>query len=221
MNKTLLLSFGIVGMSMSAHAVLIDNFTDGAYNSGYISSGFASGWVNATVPGTIRYTKLTVDSSTLGDDARLRVVTGSGVMTVSNGVGVDGSTDLGYGFAANSTVPMSNALNFNMTSAPIVRVRFLSNDLPNAASVTLYKGNNTTEVRSLSIPALSGATNYDFDFSSVAATLGDVDAMKFSFNTSSDGDFALQNISTVPEPASMAVMGLGIAAMLRKRRASK
>ena len=222
MNKNALLLVGVLGASMSAHAALVDDFTTGAYTSAYINSGneFANTAASG-VPGGARYTNLAVQSSVNGDDARVRVATTQGTFAVSNGPGVDATVRLGYGFSSAAAAPGSNPLGLNLSTSPIIKINFRSNDLAQPVKATLYLANNTTISRTVTAASSFSPFSTSLDFSADAAALGSVSAITLDFDPASDGDFAITNVSTVPEPASMAALGLGIAAMLRRRRASK
>ena len=206
-------------VASAAHAQVIDSFTDGDFNSGYLSSGSQSVWTNAaSAVGGIRQTGLTVESNTNGDDARLRVIASSGTFAVSNGPGVDSKTTLGYGFATNNTTPGSLPLNFNFSNAPKLAFDFTTNDLAQSLKVTLYRNDSSSVTRTVTVPTLAGPTTVMADFTSDASSLSSVTAMTFSFDTPRDGDFSLRKVTVVPEPGTYAAVGLGMLVMLRRKR---
>jgi hypothetical protein len=222
MNNKLILLVGVLGASVTANAALVDDFTTGAYTSAYINAGNEFANTSASgVPGGSRYTNLVVQSSVNGEDARVRVATSQGTFAVSNGPGVNSTVRLGYGFSSAAAAPGSNPLGLNLSTAPIIKINFRSNDLAQPVKASLYLANNTVLTRTVNAASSSSTFSTSLDFSADAASLGSVSAIVLDFDPSTDGDFAITNVSTVPEPASMAALGLGVAAMLRRRRASK
>jgi hypothetical protein len=220
MKKLVIL--GLLGCVASANAVLIDDFTTGAYNSGYISSGSVIDWTAASVPGGVRGTFLDIQSNPLGNDARLRVQTTFGVFQVSSESSVDAFVQIGYGFASGSAVVGSNPLNLNGSANPLLTMKVRSNDVAFPVSAILYTNNGANSyTRNISLPGAivpSSPQNVVFDFTADAALLGDIDAIIINFDPAADGDFSVTNLAMVPEPASMAVLGLGAAALLRRRK---
>jgi hypothetical protein len=211
------------GVAAASQAYVIDDFTTGSYNSGYISSGSVFGWTAAPgASGGIRGTLLNIQSNPLGNDARLRVQSSFGVFQVSAEPGVDAAVQAAYGFANNSTSVGSNALNLNFTSTPKIQLTVRSNDLALETDVYLITNNGASSyVRSMVIPGGITASSpqvMTFDFSSDAAMLGDVDAIVFDFDGAADGDYAFSNMQAVPEPASLAVLALGALVVTRRRK---
>jgi hypothetical protein len=218
-----LIFFGVAVLGASAQAFVVDDFMTGSYNSGAISSGTVDSWVNASSAlGTIRYQSLSVTANPLLGDAKCRVITTPGVLDVSSDADVDINYTLGYGFANTSAVPASSPLNFDMTSNFLVNMNVRTNDLLLPVTVTLYtNGGANSFTRSLNVAAginSASPVTYQFDFSSDAASLGDVDGIKFYFDPTAGGDFSLNNIQTVPEPMSIAVLSVGALALLRRRK---
>jgi hypothetical protein len=163
-----------------------------------------------------------VQSNPLGNDARLRVQSSLGVFQVGTESSVDSLVQIAYGFANNSTVLGSNDINLDLTSSSLIKLTVRSNDIALPASVTLFTNSGASSfTRSLVVaggvvPALPSTVT--FDFSADAALLSDVDAMVFNFDAAPDGDYSFTNIEAVPEPASVAILGMGAAALLRRRR---
>ncbi|MBX7131417.1 MAG: PEP-CTERM sorting domain-containing protein [Fimbriimonadaceae bacterium] len=81
--------------------------------------------------------------------------------------------------------------------------------------------NQTPEL--LISPTTPGTHTLDFDISALAPNIVVNDWMRFGFSINSDGPSAtttyLDNFRAVPEPASLAIFGLGLAALkLRRKR---
>jgi hypothetical protein len=109
-----------------------------------------------------------------------------------------------------------------MTSNFLLNMNVRTNDLFLPVTVTLYtNGGANSFTRTLNVAAginSASPVTYQFDFSSDAASLGDVDGIKFYFDPTAGGDFSLNSIQTVPEPMSIAVLSVGALALLRRRK---
>ena len=218
-----LIFIGLIALGATAQAVVIDDFMTGSYNSGAITSGTVNNWsAAASAIGGIRYDSLTVTSNPLLGDSKCRVITNPGVLEVSTDTDVDINFTLGYGFANSSSTPASNPLNTNFMSSPIVRLDFRTNDLTMPVTVTLYTNGGTnsfTRTATVVGGIFSAApVAYQFDFTSDAASLGDVDGIKIFFDPAPSGDFSLNGIQAVPEPMSITAVSLGALVLLRRRK---
>lgn len=214
---------GLVLFGASAHAVIVDDFMTGSYNSGAITSGTLNAWTPAAnALGGIRFQSLTVVSNPLGGDAKCRVITSPGVLDVSTDSDVDVNYTLGYGYASSSTTPASGPLNLNFTSNFLINLDFRTNDLTQPVTLTLYtNGGASSYTRTMNISAgILSATPlvYQFDFSTDAANLGDVDGIKIFFDPAAGGDFSLNSVQAVPEPMSIVAISLGGLVLLRRRK---
>lgn len=218
-----LVLIGLTVAAASANAVLVDDFLTGSYNSGAFTSGTQSAWTSASSAiGGIRYTALTITANPLVGDAKTRVITTPGVLEVSTDADVDTALTLGYGYASSSTTAASSPLNLDLTGNSLIAVNFRTNDVAQPASVTIYtNGGASSFTRNLAIAGgivSASPQTYVFDFSSDAANLGDVDGISFSFDPTAGGDFSLNSINAVPEPMSLAVLSIGAAALLRRKK---
>lgn len=214
---------GFVVLGASAFAGSVDDFLTGTYNSGAFTSGSVAAWVSAgSALGGIRYTDLTITANPFVGDAKTRVITTPGILEVSTDTEVDTAFTLGYGFANLSATPASSPLNVDWSSTPLVEITFRTNDLLQPVTATIYtNGGASSFTRTLNVAGgITSASpqTYIFDFSSDSASLGDVDAVTFDFDPSAGGDFSLQSINTVPEPMSLAVLSIGAAALLRRKK---
>ena len=214
MKKIALIALSVVGAG--AHALVLDGFTDGSYNSGYISSGGVINWSAATVVGGIRGTSLNILANNEEEDARLRVrgVVSGGTYSVSAGPGVSVFAQLAYGYAFNNTGG-GNDLNLDLTATNDIRLNFLSNDLALDTTVNLYSNGSLIASSNKIVGANPNAFSETFAFG--GAGLSDVDQILVNFYNSPSGDWALTGVEAVPEPASMAILGLGMAALARRR----
>jgi len=214
---------GFVVLGASAFAAPVDDFLTGSYNSGSFTSGSVSAWVNAGgALGGIRYSNLAITANPFIGDAKTRVITTPGILEVSTDTEVDTAFKLGYGFASLSSTPASSPLNLDWSATSLLDVTFRTNDLAQQVTATIFtNGGASSFTRTLNIAG--GITSafpqtYSFDFSTDAASLTDVDAVTFDFDPAAGGDFSLTSINTVPEPMSLAVLAIGAAALLRRKK---
>jgi len=127
---------------------------------------------------------------------------------------------LRYGFASGSMVPGSSPANLDLSSTMSLQLSFFSNDLALPITAKIWtNGNANVYSKSLVFGALIPATTgiASFDFSGVG-DLTDVDAISFEFDPTSGGDFTLVKVSSVPEPASLAGIALGLVAFARRKK---
>ena len=214
---------GLVVLGASAQALVVDDFASGGFSSGVFSTGSVSSWVSAgSALGGSRYNSLNISLNPLLGDAKYRIIPSAGVLEVSSDADVDTNFTLGYGFASLSTIAGSNPLNQNFTSIPLVNLSFRTNDQVQPVTVTLFtNGGANSYSRTLNISGglfFPTPANYLFDFTSDAASLGDVDGIKIDFDPVAGGDFSLNGVQVVPEPTSIAVLSIGAIALLRRRK---
>lgn len=220
--KRLGLAIVLGSVAAFSQAGLIDNFTQGTYDTGLLTSGTNIQWVAAAnVPGGIRGHFFEIQANDIGDDGRARTFTGPGIYSVTSGAGVDVFTQLAYGFASGSQSP-NLPLNLNFSGTPIFSMDVRSTDVAVPYTVTLGSTtSNTTASRSGFLPgavtpSMNVVANLDFSGESV---LSDVDFMVIEFDPVVGGDFSITKIQTVvPEPGTIAGVGIALAAFARRRK---
>ena len=153
-------------------------------------------------------------------------ITGGQLAVISQGFGTLARLTLQYDCPGDETPGTNVAINNNGYTAGLLgngannmyRVKFLGNDLPVQVICTLRAANGVVVAsRTATRAALAGAGNLDFVFN--PAEVAGSGSITFQFEADRSGDFALEGIEAlpVPEPATMAALGLGVAAVIRRR----
>lgn len=202
-----------------AQAIVIDTFQT-PYDSGIVTS--VGPLVTNTQAGTgivggIRETKMQLSANPLGANGGARMTIGGGFMSVSQAPLTDGQYSLFWGNPGNF-------LNLNLANETAFKFDLVFNDLsPLRLNFRVGTNGSGSSNAFLNLPVVtSGPQTVIVPFASFAGTanFADVDAIRMFFDPEVSGDFVIGQVSTVPEPGTLAALGLG-ALMLLRRRSSR
>ena len=224
MKRTIfILALPLIGAQ--ANAAIVDNFTVAYANS--LQSGT---WVDFQAGGMLggeRDVQLEVLNNPFNTFCDLDI-NGAGMAISSQGFGMTSNVYLQYDrtgdeagntgagkFLTNGGTGVALLGGFNDT----LRIGFIGNDLDvNVKAVARLSGAIIGSNSALR-PGGSGVGTLDIAMS--PAVLASADSLTFVFSGATNADFAISKIETVPEPLSLAVLGLGAALAVRRRRTTK
>jgi hypothetical protein len=215
MKKTILLA-GIL-VSAVSQAVMIDDFTTGPYAVSLQTGSDLNFQAAGGVPGGVRGTYVEVLSNPQNQFLDFSISNGFAISSAGNRVRT--LVQAGYGFDLGGN-PAD--LNWHLLSqATDIAVNFDFNDLDLVMNIYVV-----TTGSGFSVASVNVAGNQLDTFQVLvplanfvgSGDLTDVDQIVFEFINDASGDYALASFEAVPEPASIAAVGLGLAALARRRR---
>lgn len=217
-----LLFLMVAAAAVPARAVVVDDFSNAYVNS--VQSGT---WVDFQTGSMLtgeRDVMFDVVSNAFNVFADLSI-DGAGTAVFGNGFGVSTRFMLQYdglNDEAANTGPGTSLINAG-SGSPIltgfndsVRVSFIGNDLDVKVTAVARLNGAVLESNSALRAAGGGAGNLDIALSS--ANLAAADSLTLVFEGAPSADFAISEVSTVPEPATIIALGAGLVALARRRR---
>lgn len=225
MKKLILL--GLLAAAGSAHALMIDDFTTGSFSQS-ISHVGNPGWIGSqtgSMLGGERDAGIYIESNPLGVNAT--IAAGSGFLVNSGGTMLSAHFGVQYdgiGDETDSSTPFNSGpglggVDFSADNA--FQLNFIANDEDLAGYIQVYDlDGNVSQVLYTVAGGQMSPFSYTVAFSDFSgnADFSSINSITFIWSTSPSGDFALSSIESVPEPATMAILGIGAAALIRRRR---
>jgi len=224
-------------MAVPASAVVvIDDFTQGATSLAVVGT---TGWqesqqTTTNIPGLQRDVLLRVTSNPFQRNASFDIVPGQGMSFYASGPGVVGFVGLDYdGVDVEGSDGVQTAgpgANMDFTGQTAIRFNFAFVDLGTVIHMDAYTyaGTKQSSVNFTVGSGITSATLVDVPISGFSSVTGGgvdwshVDRLVIDFNSNNAAtDFALSNISAVPEPASMAALAIGAFGLIAKRRRNR
>lgn len=220
--KKLAVLAGVVSVGI-ANAMVIDDFTTPYFNS-IVGGSDVNFQVGGGIVGGERDVELLVLANPQNQFLDV-AITGGNLGIVSNGFATSSIVSLQYdGFndEVGNTGP-GKFLNNVGSGAPLglgfcnaVRIDFIGNDLKVNIQVEARLGGALIGIGN-GMRAAGQGVGFE-DIAMNPAALAAADSLTVRFNADPSGDFAITGIECVPEPASMAALGLGFAALVARRR---
>jgi len=224
------IAFALVG-SASAGVVVIDDFTSGPFSAS-INSGNVVLQQSGSMVGGQRDVGLEVLSNPFSQSLDVGLGDGGLGLTFSSGIGLAGQLGLDYDGSTDvedGSLPfeVGEGLDLDLSGLDSIDFGFVSADLDFEISVVLQQieGGSVTESSAATLAVNSGSNFVaSLALSEFSIDLSDVDRIGILFNFNEAGDptqsldFLLSDITVVPSPGAIALLGLAGLAGTRRRR---
>lgn len=217
--------FGFLALSVLPTApafTLIDDFSTGDYEA-TLKSGFALKLLDGAMLGGDRLVSSKVVDNPLGK-ANYYINIGSNTALVDAGTRLVGETGFAYGYKKGDPDFLYDDLNADLSHESAFQIDFYSNESDLTLDIFLRSteqfGGSFVHYQKV---ILGGRVDTPFTevipFSHFGSfNFGNVDQIWFMFTNSPSGDYTLSRIAAVPEPATIAALLVGGAALLARRR---
>jgi|GEM_PF-991110 len=224
----------VLAGSASAQNIVIDDFSSGATDISIVSgTGYLESQQNGAsgIVGGQRDLLLEVLNNPYNRSAEFEVVPSQGASFLSNGAGLLSQVYLDYdgqdSEGNDGFQTAGSGLNLDLSGQNQLRFDFLFADLGLDVKVDFYTYDGGMSTGRFSVMEDTFVPQiYTIDFSSFTAENGgsgvdfsDVDRIVVHFQPQNAAtDFGLKSIQAVPEPTSMAAIGLGLVGLISRRR---
>lgn len=215
-----LVTVGMISLAGVAGATQVDDFS-----SGYFMQSIMNGTFVLTNAGTMTSGERDVELNVQGNPFNqwLDVKVDNGLSVISNGFGVVSKITLQYDVSGDEVGNTGAGKTLTNTGVgpslgldgDTVRVNFIGSDLGTTVKAVLRK-DGVQIASGIGVKNAGGASSLDVFVGSSA--MAQADSISIEFMADPSGDFALSSIETVPEPTTLAVLGLGGLALLRRKR---
>ncbi|GEM_PF-4932447 len=215
MNKLPLLLFLALSATLSSATTFFEDFSVASSNVS-AASGSVTGPMVSLGGGTLRSLTTTIQNNAAPKTNQAWSSVSGGLYTFRSDAGVDGWGQIDYRFAA-----------LDLRNVSALQIDFTSTG-ETAFGLTLGDANTNVTFRPLTSSSQRGFSALSFDLPSHLAEdldLGRLTTMSLWVDVAVGGRVqigsvqALGSVAPVPEPASVAALGLGALALLRRRRA--
>lgn len=225
---TLVLLAGV--LAGSAHAILIDDFTSGFAGATTTTAAYYN-TVSANSIGGHRFVNHISSSNPLNRPIATDVnAAAPGNMFIEAGSGVNGQVTLAWGGALTGPASGSGnvflndfvGLSLNFSNEAGLTIDYINNDQASTGFVLQLVDNTFASSFSGLQNANVGSGSLFFDFSSLtgSANLANIRTVVLAGGLPNGNDITLTRVETeaIPEPATLAVLGLAAAAIARRKR---
>ncbi len=219
MVKGLAIVSGVALSALAFPVIVIDDFTTGSFSYTRSSVGTSSARVTGSMLGGTRWALSNVTANPNG--SQLAGSVGGGVASFVAGDGLVHATDLRYGYTLGGAL---SDLNADLTAGGnnALKISFLENT-GNLGLLVQLRRTVGTGSQWVNYNATVAASSAPFDLKIPYSVFGsfnlaDVDQVILRFTNQPGEDYKLGGVEAVPEPATIAALGLGAAALMRRRK---
>lgn len=205
----------VLGMVGSAHAILIDDFTTGP-DSQSVKSGTNFFQENGSMLGGDRVIQLEVIDNPL--NVSLAVDISNGFNSISEGPKLTSQPGVGWGYTAPSQNTYGTFdLNADFSGQDHFALSFDNNE--HAMSGTVLINDTYNQSANFNVTDSQNPFEVDVNFAAFSGSVdwSHVHQIAVVFSDPAANDFTMTKVEAVPEPASMAALAIGAAALLRRR----
>lgn len=225
MQRSLVPLFGLALLGASARALIIDDFTSGPYSNS-IQAGTVIASQTGTMVGGERDTMMRVTDNPFGFD--FEVVINDGLAAISNDVSVDSLFGLDYDGIGEETggeefVRGPGLGGLDLSAYDRIRFAFLENDQDLQLTVQFRTFTRGMSFGTFTVPASHTPFTFDVFFDGLdrrgqGADFSQIERITLFFDGLPSADFALQDIQTVPEPATLTALAVAVGLLAARRR---